>query len=299
MRCSSQKLFSFSAIIGCMIFFRIHLCCEATGNTSYAIATMVSSADYTIGANVLQFSLKKFLDPTVLQNVTFVALLIEGKSENKIIESDLGPDWQRRYVTLISPAQDGDVTFHRFKEQFTKLHLWQMIEFNRILYLDCDTLVVGDVSPMLVAVNRNFAAVHDFEQGKIVTTFNMGVASLVPNISEFERLDKLRQSKRDYRLQMGEQGFLNAVYNSDYHEFPFEYSGNLAAAVQNREFWDLHSKQLRVIHYTWIKPFHRRRNSNLEIENCYGDCKKCDDVLKQWWTIYDEMKKVKQLLTLI
>jgi lipopolysaccharide biosynthesis glycosyltransferase len=144
---------------------------------------------------------------------------------------------------------------------------------------------------MLIASNKNFAAVHDFIQGSIVSTFNMGVVSLVPNISEFERLNKLRLTKRDYKLDMAEQGLLNAVYNNDYHEFPFEYNGNLAAAVQNRGFWDLHSKRLRVIHYTWIKPFNLHRNAHHEIEPCDGDCAKCQDVLNLWWSTYDEMMK--------
>lgn len=255
----------------------------------YAITTLVSSTDYVSGANVLLYSIRKFIDPLVLHKVKFVALLIEGKIENPLIESGLHVGWARNYVPLIRPARPGDVTFKRFAEKFTKLALWKMIEFKRILYMDSDTMAVGDVSPILIDVNSTFAAVLDWELGKIVSHFNMGVASLVPNMTEFNRLDSQRLTKRDYRLSMAEQGLLNAVYGTNYQIFPFAYNGNLAAAVQDRSFWDSHRKQLRIIHFTWIKPFHITRTAKLELQNCNGDCVKCADVLKEWWTMYDEM----------
>ena len=105
----------------------------------YAITTLVSTSEYTVGANVLLFSVRKFIIPSVLQRVTFIALLIEGKPDNLIIETELSKGWLRRYVSLITPAQPEKVPSH-FKEQFTKLHLWKLIEFKRVLYLDCDTL---------------------------------------------------------------------------------------------------------------------------------------------------------------
>lgn len=150
-------------------------------------------------------------------------------------------------------------------------------------------MAVGDVSPILIGVNSTFAAVLDWEAGQIRSHFNRGVASLVPNLTEFERLDNQRLTKRDYRLSMAEQGLLNAVYGTNYQEFPFSYNGNLAAAVQDRGFWDSHRKQLRIIHFTWIKPFSIKRTANLELQDCGGDCAKCADVLKDWWNMYDEM----------
>jgi len=162
------------------------------------------------------------------------------------------------------------------------------------MYMDSDTMAVGDVSPMLTEANMSLAAVHDWEDGQIREHFNCGVISFIPSVAEFKRLDGARRTKRDYRLGMAEQGLFNVVYatNTSYQEFPFEYNGNLAAELQNRTYWDLHRKSLRVIHYTWLKPFLTTINSNREINNCRGDCAILADTLKEWWNMYDEMKAV-------
>jgi lipopolysaccharide biosynthesis glycosyltransferase len=56
-------------------------------------------------------------------------------------------------------------------------------------------------------------------------------------------------------MGMAEQGLLNALYADSFKEWPFEYNGNLAAAAQAPTFWAAAKASLRIIHYTWIKPF--------------------------------------------
>ena len=249
----------------------------------YAIFTMVSSADYVVGANVLLFSIKKFLPSHLKTQVDFVALLIHEHADNDVVVARLR-GWRIFYTHLIKPARDSDVPFYRFKEQFTKLVLWNMTTFTRVLYMDCDTLAVGDVSPLLTLPTKPFAAVRDWEHGSLQDHFNMGVCSLAPNNTEFLFLEQQRLTKRNYRLGMAEQGLLNAIFEHDYHEYGFEYNGNLAAAVQNHSFWSEHLGSLRVIHYTWIKPFDDRRLS-------HPDYQVCKDALKLWWRSKSEMDR--------
>lgn len=155
---------------------------------------MVSSQGYVDGANTLLYSLQKHLDPRILPQISFVALLIDHHTGNHIFESILFSDWAVRKVKVLHPA----VTFERFKEQFTKLHLWKMTEFHRILYLDTGTLVLKDPSALLTSFSLDFAAVKDWETGSIQSHFNMGVFSLKPDANEFHRLNRLRMTERDY-----------------------------------------------------------------------------------------------------
>jgi lipopolysaccharide biosynthesis glycosyltransferase len=220
---------------------------------------MVSSEQYVDGANVLRFSTSKHLDPALHSEVGFFAMLIIENEATVRIASKLR-GWQLCFVHLIEPARSSDVTFARFKQQFTKLHVWNFDVFERIVYIDSDALVVDDISALFKQTGP-LAGVKDWERGAIRDHFNMGVFSLAPNRSEFERLDYARLHERSYRLSMAEQGLLNHVYNGTngdidmIQELPFDYNGNVAAAVQAPEFWREHRASVKVLHFTWIKPF--------------------------------------------
>ena len=122
-------------------------------------------------------------------------------SDNLLITDHL-IGWTTQYVNRIDPGIPGSVTFYRFQKQFTKLHIFNMVQYQRILYLDTDVLVVGDISPLLLDVNTSFAAVRDWESGRIQDHINCGVFSISPNSTEFHRLNSLRVHKSDYRLHM-------------------------------------------------------------------------------------------------
>jgi alpha-N-acetylglucosamine transferase len=43
----------------------------------------------------------------------------------------------------------------------TKFHLWSLTQFERIIYLDADALVVGNIDEVLMLTSANFAAAPD------------------------------------------------------------------------------------------------------------------------------------------
>ena len=163
---------------------------------SYAIVTMISSDDYIRSANVLYYSLIANLDPQIRLRTKFIALLIQEHKNKRVLKEVQG--WSTVSVPLLKPPYDGAVTFDRFKEQFTKLHIWRFTAFDRVLYLDSDTLCVNNPSSILTEPITSFAAVYDWEQGQIRTHFNMGVFSIKPNAREFDRLNNLRYSINIY-----------------------------------------------------------------------------------------------------
>jgi alpha-N-acetylglucosamine transferase len=172
-------------ILNCAIIAACFFTSVIQGSKPYAIVTMISSTDCIEMANILQFSIKKNSKRSFRQKVEFIALLIKEHSDNHLITENL-VGWKARYVNRIDPGIPGAVTFPRFKEQFTKLHIFNMTEYKRILYFDSDVLVVGDISPLLVKVQTSFAAVRDWEWGKIRNHVNCGVLSVSPNSTEFQ-----------------------------------------------------------------------------------------------------------------
>lgn len=248
-----------------------------------AVATLVSTPAYVDSANVLWFSLRKTLDPELQRTVDFVALLIGDHGDAEVARTRAALiGWQPCVVPPIPPLAKRLIPSKQFREQFTKLALWNATMYKRILYLDADTLAVRDPALALTSMTAPFAAARDWENGAQQAHFNMGVASMVPNANEFARLDAARRTRRDYRIGMAEQELLNAEYNGTFQELPFEYNANLAAAAQRPAFWAAANASMRIIHFTWIKPFDADAARHRDFAACKG-------ALDQWHTARAQM----------
>ena len=97
--------------------------------------------------------------------------------------------WQRCVVDRIAPLNEKQ-TFGRFRDQFTKLHVWGMTTYDTLLYLDSDTLVLGPIDGLLRTNldGKRIGAARDYGAGKWRPGFNMGVFLIHPSAEEHERL---------------------------------------------------------------------------------------------------------------
>ena len=165
--------------------------------------------------------------------------------------------WKRCTVLRITPTDEAS-TFIRFRDQFTKLHLWGMVVYKTVLYLDADTLVVRDIDGIFeIPLNESFmAAGRDYESSQWLSGFNMGVVVVRPNHREYMRLLRLQKfGLVTFQTTMAEQGFLNALYRDTWTKLPFEYNANLAIYTQDRVYWNKNIDTVRIIHYTMSKPW--------------------------------------------
>jgi alpha-N-acetylglucosamine transferase len=160
------------------------------------------------------------------------------------------------------PPRDEQGTSERFRDQFTKLRLWEMTEFESCIYLDLDCLVVGNIDHMFRVHNsfdfnkHKIGVSRDIMGGQWLDSFNMGVFVVKPNQTELERLIKLKNDENfKFDTPMSEQGFLNEAYKNQWYEIGFEYNANLAAYSQTRKYWDERAKNISVIHFTLNKPW--------------------------------------------
>ena len=165
--------------------------------------------------------------------------------------------WKRCTVHRIAPV-DEESTYPRFRDQFSKLHLWGMVGYKSVVYLDADTLVVQAIDPIFeIEMGVAFlAAGRDYQSGDWRPGFNMGVFVVHPNRREYNRLKRLQKfGLVPFQTSMAEQGFLNVVYRNTWVHLPFEYNANLAIYTQDRAYWDKNIDTVRIIHYTMSKPW--------------------------------------------
>eukprot|EP00419_Tripos_fusus_P030088 CAMPEP_0172699506 /NCGR_PEP_ID=MMETSP1074-20121228/30225_1 /TAXON_ID=2916 /ORGANISM="Ceratium fusus, Strain PA161109" /LENGTH=850 /DNA_ID=CAMNT_0013520721 /DNA_START=72 /DNA_END=2624 /DNA_ORIENTATION=- len=167
-----------------------------------------------------------------------------------------------RRVPKLTPPHPSQV--QRFLKEFVKLRLFSMVEYERVLYLDADTLVVGrldDVFALNFIDGAFLAAARDMRGGQWVRQVNCGTMLIKPNEAEFKRMyEALMKDKVQYEIIMSEQGFLNSFYAvgtkaESIVELPFEFNGNTAVEVSDPTFWKDHLPSLRIVHFTMKKPW--------------------------------------------
>lgn len=165
--------------------------------------------------------------------------------------------WEPHPVPYISPPNGGSGVFPRFADQFTKLNIWgfDKIGVDTVLYIDADTIVRRPINE-LWDLPFNFAAVPDMHGGPrgFVIGFNAGVLLLRTSTSTLEdMLSKLNTAS--YPREQAEQAFLNAYFAPQTLRLPYIYNGNLAIKSINPNVWSAIQSELKIVHYTILKPF--------------------------------------------
>ncbi|KAF8177290.1 glycosyltransferase family 8 protein [Mycena galopus ATCC 62051] len=167
--------------------------------------------------------------------------------------------WEPYAVPLIPPPHGGYGTHPSFAEQYTKLNMWRLDQqgVDRVVYLDADTLVRRNFDELFEGP-FNFAAVPDVyypghPQG-FSMSFNAGMLAFRTSSVVYENL-RAKMEVADYPFQQAEQAFLNLYFGGTALRLPYIYNGNLALKARSPVLWQRLTDEMRVVHYTTVKPF--------------------------------------------
>jgi hypothetical protein len=151
--------------------------------------------------------------------------------------------WKICTVDRVAPKESDSANPH-FRDQFTKLNLWKMEEYESVVYLDSDCLAIGSIDYLFRVHEKFNDSLHrigvsrDMHSGGWRATFNMGVFVVKPNVTEFNRLVKLKAADMvDFDVKWSEQGFLNEVYKEEWFEIGFEFNADVAVYLAMRGYW--------------------------------------------------------------
>jgi lipopolysaccharide biosynthesis glycosyltransferase len=221
-----------------------------------AIFTQFYSDDYFQGVITLAYSAKK-QHSDVEFNIMYLAKQVDPKLVNDL--RSLG--YIMRAVDRVIPHKDP--SYWRFKDQYTKLKLWTFTEYERVVYIDSDCVVVGDLTGLLdLTSDAQLAAVGDVwdEINGFDQNFNAGVLSLIPNETTYETILSYVDRSDLFNTEMAEQGLLNYLFGYQIYRLPYVYNMNLAMYHSTRwpllrKVWNSLLPDARIIHYTIGKPF--------------------------------------------
>ncbi|ONI05028.1 hypothetical protein PRUPE_6G352300 [Prunus persica] len=226
-----------------------------------AYVTLLYGDEFLLGVRVLGNSIR---DTGSTKDM--VALVSDGVSNYamKLLEAD---GWIVEKISLL--ANPNQVRPSRFWGVYTKLKIFNMTNYKKVVYLDADTIVVKNIED-LFKCSKFCANLKHSER------LNSGVMVVEPSETVFN--DMMRQVSTLPSYTGGDQGFLNSYY-SDFpnaHLFepslPAEVRKSRPAPAMERlstlynadvglymlaNKWMVNESELRVIHYTLgpLKPW--------------------------------------------
>ncbi len=196
------------------------------------------------------------------------SLVESGSKEPRVamVTADVSPDgiarltangWQIHLVEPIAnPRPDEELLFSRFGLSFTKLRVFDMTEFDRLVFLDADTIVMRNVDDLFE--RRGIAAAPDF---LMPDRFNSGVMVVDPSHDLFLRLQEGLHVAPSY--DGGDQGFLNWYYG-DWWSMPAEHRLGSSYNMHHFIFQVMAGhpalreqclREVKIVHYTLQKPW--------------------------------------------
>lgn len=228
-----------------------------------AYVTLVTNADYASAAVALVRSLKRTgtvadivvmhtggVDPRALGEC--MAL---GAIARPVELLDTSPAFNQRHqrdrLHADAPFTKGNKpAFHTPLDNFAKLRLWEMEEYEAIVFLDADTLVVRNIDrlfayPEFCAAPNVYESVADFHR------LNSGVFTARPSRATFNAMME-RLDAPDAFWRRTDQTFLETFF-PQWHGLPVIFNMLQYVWFAMPALWDW--KSVHVVHYQYEKPW--------------------------------------------
>ena len=229
--------------------------------SKFAYATLVTGADYAIGALALARSLR-----AVDSAWPLVALCTDAAGDLRALEAEgcrllrvkqppLSAAFRARHERAAlhrrAPFEKGGKpNFHVPLDNFCKLHIWQLTDYQRVVFLDADTLVVKNIDK-LFGYPEFSAAPNLYETLADMHRLNSGVFVAAPAAATYRSmLERLDAPGAFWRRT--DQTFLQH-YFPDWHGLPYTFNALQYLYFNLPALWRWSS--IKVVHYQYEKPW--------------------------------------------
>ncbi|KAG8822699.1 hypothetical protein FRC17_009487 [Serendipita sp. 399] len=182
-------------------------------------------------------------------------LHIPGRLSDESLQLLRSVGWETVAVDRIS-VPEGKESGPEYKDQYTKLQLFELEEYDQIFYIDADALVVKSF-PEIWSFPAPFAACRDIRIGTDtvwLSTINAGTLLLKPNRRLLAHMLEAAPFI-EYEHWFAEQALLNAYWLRDMTFYPYIFNGQLDLKRGFPDIWTALKHDVRIVHYTWNKPW--------------------------------------------
>lgn len=238
---------------------------KTTAGSRLAFVTLVTNADYALGATALAGSIQRTgsgADIVVLHTggVEKDVLAPLERLDCRLVEVEhlpLSDDFNERHGRAklhgAAPFTKGrKPDFHSPLDNFCKLRLWQLVEYDTCVFIDADAIVLKNIDrlfdyPEFSAAPNVYESLADFHR------LNSGVFVARPSLRTFEAmLAMLDQPDAFWRRT--DQTFLETFF-PDWHGLPVTMNMLQYVWFNLPELWNW--KNISILHFQYEKPWER------------------------------------------
>ncbi|CCA67685.1 related to glycogenin-2 beta [Serendipita indica DSM 11827] len=266
----------------------------------FAFVTLISSDSYLPGALVLAASLKDVHpSPAVAPEVDFKTVCLVTpetvdvasiKALRKAFDIVIGVEiLEAENATGLKLLGRPDLN-----TVLTKLHVFRLTEFSKIIFLDADILPLKPISHLFLTPHE-FSACPDIGWPDI---FNSGLMVLEPGEDKFNELTELVKSKGSW--DGADQGLLNEWRGGDWNRLSFTYNTTPSSAYTYAPAYERFGPAVRAIHFIgqhkpwasipWRAPI---EHPSAESMRSYG----YSNLVDRWFAVYDRHYRPPQIAT--
>ncbi|MFP4269847.1 MAG: glycosyl transferase, partial [Alphaproteobacteria bacterium] len=162
--------------------------------------------------------------------------------------------------------------FHDPLDNFQKLRLWELDGYDRLVFLDADTVVVKPIErlfayPDFAAAPNLYETLADFHR------LNSGVFTVAPSQARFAAM-LAALDRPDAWWRRTDQTFLEHWY-PDWHGLPYTYNTLQYVYFNLPQLW--HWPQIKVVHYQYEKPW----------QDDHPKAERLKPLIELWWRLYE------------
>ncbi|KAH6953218.1 nucleotide-diphospho-sugar transferase [Fusarium avenaceum] len=239
----------------------------------HVYATLLLSDSYLPGALVLGHSLRD----TGAHHKLAVLVTLDSVSADSITQLKNVYDYifPVPRIRNDSPANLYLMNRGDLHSAFTKINLWKLTQFSKIVYIDAD-VVAYRAPEELFDISHPFAAAPDIGWPDL---FNTGVMVLEPNMGDFYAM--MAMAERGISFDGADQGLINMHYGQQYHRLSFTYNVTPSAHYQYVPAYRHFQSSINMVHFIGSnKPWFTGRDAPAG-----GD--PFNEMIGRWWAVYD------------
>jgi alpha-N-acetylglucosamine transferase len=245
------------------------LIADRAAGARFAFVTLVTNTEYATGAAALIRSIRTTgttADIVVLHTGGVAAADVARLAAlgGRMVATDLLPTSEafnlahgRDRLHGIAPfTKGGKPPFHTPLDNFAKLRLWQLTEYERVVFLDADTLMLRNCDklfgyPEFCAAPNVYEGLADFHR------MNSGVFVATPSEETFATMLAALDVPGAF-WRRTDQSFLQAFF-PDWHGLPVTFNMLQYVWFAMPALWDWRS--VRIVHYQYEKPWAEHEKS--------------------------------------